>query len=108
MKKQLELEVRIEPYTSSMQYYCIYYRWKKKINLFNTWRLLIQVWNGAYITYGHPVLFPNFDYAVEYGKTLKSNPKLIEEHYKKQDQIYEEALNKRNDYYDSRNKSTTL
>jgi hypothetical protein len=42
---------------------------------------------------------------IEYAKKLKFNPKLIEEHYEKQDKIYSKAKERRQREYDSRNKS---
>lgn len=104
----MEVEIKIEPHSSSMSYYCIYYRFKKKFNLFNTWRQLVEVWDGASLSYDQPVLFSNFNDAVEFGKKLKNNPNLIKEHYDREDKRYIDAKKRRNDYYNSRNKTTVL
>lgn len=100
----MELEVKIEPHSSSMRYYCIYYRYKKRSNLFNFWKQLVEVWDGAYLNYDQPVMFSDFDEAVKYGKELKDNPSLIKEHYDREDKKYQEAKKRRKDEYKSRNK----
>lgn len=103
-----ELEIKIEPYSSSMKYYCIYYRFKKKFNLFNIWKQLVEVWDGVYLNYNQPILISDFNDAVEYGKKLKNNPNLIKEHYDKENKKYQDAKKRRNDYYNSRNKTIIL
>lgn len=104
----MELEIKIEPHSSTMKNYCIFYRYKKKFNLFNCWKRLVKVADNPYLRYDQPVMFFNFDYAVTYGKRLKNNPNLIKEHYQKEDKKYQEALKRRNDYYKSRNKSIII
>lgn len=102
-----EIEIKIEPYSSSMAYYCIYYRYKKKFNIFNFWKQLEHVYDGVEISY-NPMLFSIFDDAVEYGEKLKKDPSLIKEHYVEQYNIYQEALKRKNEYIKSRNKSTII
>jgi hypothetical protein len=106
--KRAKVEIKIEPHSNNMSYYCIYYRFKKKFNFFNTWKQLVEVWDGAYLCYDQPVLFSNFDNAVKYGEQLKKNPNLIKEHYKKEDKKYQDAEKRRSDYYNSRNKTVVL
>lgn len=101
----MEIEVRVEPHSSSMKYYQILWRKKKKFNLFNFWEVLVEVWDGACLNYSQPVMFGNLEDGIEYAKKLKSNPNLIEEHYKKQDKIYSDAKERREKEYESRNKT---
>lgn len=104
----MKLEIKIEPNSDSLLYYSIYYRPKRRFNLFNPWNQLVEVWDGANLSYDQPVLFDNFDKAVEYGNQLKSNPKLIKEHYDREDKKYNESKKKRDEYYDTRNKKTII
>lgn len=108
MKNIKEIEVKVEPHTSQCNYYCIYYRTKRKINIFNFWNLLVEVWNGAYLSYNHPVLIRCFDDAVKYAKQLKENPELINKHYKEQDELYDKLKKEREDKYNERNKTLIL
>lgn len=108
MKKKKEIEVKVEPHSSSLNYYCIYYRKKRKINIFNFWNRMVEVYDGASLSYRQPVMFQNFYFAVEYAKKLKENPHLIEEHYKKEDEKYEKCLKEREYRYNKRNKSIIL
>lgn len=103
-----QLEILIEPHSSSMRYYVVRYRNKKKYNIFNSWRTLHEVWDGVYLTYDHPILFENFEEAIVYGKKLKNNPKRIRDHYKKQDEIYLKAKKRRKGYKQLRNKSEII
>jgi hypothetical protein len=105
---KMELEIKIEPHSSSMHFYCIYYRYKRKFNLFNSWKQLVEVWDGVNLSYDKPVMFNNFDDAVEYGKKLKDNPNLIGEHYAKENKKYQDSKQRRCDYYNSRNKSIII
>ena len=104
----MEIEVKVEPHGSSMKYYCILYRPKKRFNFFNWWRTLVSVWDGASLSFDQPVMFSNFDDAVEYAKKLKDNPELIEQHYDRERKRYAEARDRRNKYYNNRNKSIKL
>lgn len=90
-----KIEVLVEPHGTSMKYYCIKYRPKKRFNLFNPWRMLVQVWNGSSVTYDQPVLISNFDYACEYAESLKNNPLLINQHYEREDKRYKKACEAR-------------
>lgn len=104
----MEVEIKIEPHSSSMSYYCIFYRFKKKFNLFNTWKRLDEVWDGGCLNNDHPVLISDFDDAVKFGERLKNNPNLIKEHNDIEDKKYRDAKKRRDDYYNSRNKTTVL
>lgn len=102
------IEIRVEPNGSSMKYYCIYYRDKKRFNFFNYWKQLVEVWDGAELTYDQPILIADFNQAVSYAKRLKANPKLIDEHYEKEDKKYNQIKERRNQHYQERNKSAQI
>lgn len=104
----MELEIKIEPHSESMRFYCIYYRYKKKYNPFNFWKQLVCVWDGAYLRYNQPVLFSDFNTAVEFGKSLQRDPNSIKKHYQKEDQKYKQAKKRRDQYYNSRNKTIVI
>lgn len=101
----MEIEVKVEPHSSSLAYYVIMYRPVKRFNLFNFWRTLVEVWDGASLNFSQPVMFQNFDHAVEYAKRIKTNPELISEHYKEQNEIYKKAVERRRNHNIERNKS---
>lgn len=103
-----EIEVRITPHGTSMRYYQIHWRVKKKFNLFNFWKQIVTVWNGAELSYDQPLLYSHFNDAVAYAKKIKENPALITEHYKEQDKIYKKAKEDRDKYHNTRNKSLTV
>lgn len=104
----MEIEVKVSPHSYSMHYYQIHWRKKKRFNLFNFWKRMVTVWNGATLTYDQPVLYSNFDDAIAYASRLKANPKLIEEHYKKQAEIYKNAKEERQKNDRDRNKTKIL
>ncbi len=106
--KYRELQVKIEPHSSSMRYYCIYYRYRKRFNLFNFWKQLVEVHDGFYLNYSQPVMFSDFDAAVAYGEQLKANPSLIDEHYAREDKRYQAALQRSRAEYNSRNRTKIL
>jgi len=62
----MELEIKIEPNSASLLYYSIYYRPRKRFNFFNPWKQLIEVWDGANLSYDQPVLFEDFDKDIFY------------------------------------------
>ena len=103
-----ELEIKVVPHSDSMKFYCFYYRFKKKFNLFNSFKQLVEVYDGANLSYDQPVMYSNFEDAVEYAKKLKENPALIDEHYKKQDEIYQQALKRKENYRKERDKSIII
>lgn len=102
------IEVKVEPHSQSMNYYSISFRKKRRINLFNSWRRLEYVWDGVELSYDQPMLFDKFEDAENYAKKLKANPKLIEEHYKNQDEIYQRAKERRSKHANDRNKSLII
>lgn len=109
MKRQNEkIEVKVEPHSSSLRFYVIRYRPLKRFNLFNFWRTLVEVWDGASLNYSQPVMFEKFEHAVEYAKRIKDDPSLIDKHYEEQDKIYEKARERRIKYNQERNKSAKL
>ena len=74
--RKVEVEVRL----FSDKYYAIYYREKKRFNLFNRWERYSYTFYcpGVSIDFNQPRLYENFDEAVEIAKSLKSNPSLID------------------------------
>jgi len=103
-----EIEVRVEPNSSSLRFYKIHYRPKKRFNLFNTWRTLVEVWDGANLSFDQPVLFDKFETAVEFAKKLKEDPTLIDQHYERENARYEKSQERRRKEREGRNKSITL
>lgn len=79
MNKQIE--VKVKPFVEGMGYYAIYYRDKwRYFNFLNFWTRLNTVLRmGARLSKDQPILFTNFDEAVNYANTLKENPLLIDE-----------------------------
>ncbi len=102
-----EIEVKVEP-SISRNYYKIYFRQKKRFNLFNFWKPMVIVWDGASLNYDQPIMYRDFDQAVKFAKELKANPELIQEHYEQQDKIYAESIKKRKEKYNSRNRNMTI
>jgi len=44
-----EIEIRITPHSSSMSYYQVHWKWKKRFNLFNFWKRMVNVYDGAWL-----------------------------------------------------------
>lgn len=108
-----ELEFYITNYTTDQDYYVIYYRPKRKFNLFNTWKLLVKVFyagkrSNLNITNDQPVFFRDFDKAKEYAEYLKKNPDLIEKHIKEQNERFQQIIKERRKYIKSINKSEKI
>lgn len=99
-----EIEVKIEPHSNSLDYYCVYWRKKKRFNLFNCWSRMVSVYDGAQLTYDQPLMFSRFEDACNYGERIKKNPNLITEHYLIEDKKYKLALERRKKRSDERNK----
>lgn len=100
-----ELKVKVELHSSSGAYYGIYY---KRPGWFKSWYTLVEVWDGASLSYDQPVLFSEFEAAVEFAKKLKENPELIDKHYERQDEIYKKALQRRNAEWERKNKAIII
>lgn len=109
MKKTIkEIEVKIQPHSSSLQYYCVYWRKKKRFNLFNAWNRMVSVFDGVYLTYDQPLMFDRFEDACNYGERIKKNPDLITEHYLNEDNKYKLALERRSKRTIERDKTEIL
>ena len=103
------VEVKVEPYSHTLKYYCIKYRYSwKYLNFLNPYRTLVEVWDGACLDYEQPVLFDNFNEAIKFAKYVKKNPNYIKEHYRKQDKIFKDELKRRKQNRNNRNKSLKL
>ena len=104
----MEIQVKISPYSSSLQYYSVLWRRKRKINIFTPWRRMVRVWEGFDLVPDQPMLFSRFEDAEAYAKELKKDPSLIEKHYEEQAQIYSELKEQREKYRKERNISRVL
>jgi hypothetical protein len=106
----MEIEVKVSPH-GSMRYYQIHWRKKSKykiVNFFRSWNRLVEVWDGGVLTYDQPVLFSNFGAAVEFAMEIKNDPKKLEKHYEREDEIYERAKKRREEYLRERNQSKVI
>lgn len=101
----MEIEVKIEPHSYTLRHYCLYWRKKKRFNLFNIWNRLECVYDGVHLVNDQPVLFENFDEACNVGEKFKNNPNLITEHYQRENEKYNNSLAARNKRAKERNKT---
>lgn len=109
MEKHKEIEVKVSPNSSSLAYYKIEWRYKRKrFNFLNPWKTIVEVWDGAYLNYDQPVLFQSFEGAVEYANKIKKDPSLIDKHYEEQDKIYNDAKERRLKERAERNRSIKI
>ena len=111
--KGKEVEIRVEPFGESLTHYCIYYREKKKFNLFNTWKRYCYTWSigmrgtESFDPY-QPYLFEKYESALEEAKRLKNNPELIDENNEKRWKRYNEICEDLRKYREERNKTTVI
>ena len=110
--KTKEIQVKVSPHSSSLAYYTIEWRRKRKyLNFLNPWKLMVEVhWSGGScsVSYSQPVLFPNPGSAVEYANKLKKDPSLIDKHYEVQDKIYIRKKQERLEFLTNRNRTIKL
>jgi hypothetical protein len=108
--KGKEVEVRVE--TFSLDNYCIYYREKKRFNLFNPWKTYCYTWSlgwkGSSFDPHQPHLFDKYEWALAEAKRLKSKPELIDENNEKRWKKYDKLHREFNEYRKERNRSITL
>lgn len=90
------------------RYYIIQYRPLRKFNWFNSWRTLVRVYDGAYLTFDQPVMDNDFDAMVKMAERMKANPSLIDEHYQRQREIYHKAQVRRNEELNNYNKTKII
>lgn len=108
--KGKEVEVRVE--LLSLDYYCIFYREKKIINLFNSWNRYCYTWSfgcrGSSFDPYQPHLYDKYEWALEEAKRLKNNPELIDENNEKRWEKYNKLCQDLDAYKKERNRSITL
>ena len=105
-----EVEIRVEPH--SLDNYCIYYREKKKFNLFNFWKRYSYTWSiglrGSAFDPNQPHLFDKYEWALAEAKRLKSNPKLIDQNNEKRWEKYNYLCQDLEAYRKEQNRSITI
>ena len=108
--KGKEVEVRVIPHGSSLSYYCIEYRVKKRFNWFNPWERYYYTWSISVDSFdpNQPHLYEKYEYALERAKKLKNNPELIDENNQKRWNEYNDRCKRLEEYRAERNKSTVL
>lgn len=108
--KGKEVQVRVEPF--SHDNYCILYREKKKINLFNFWKPYCYTWSlgcrGSLFDPHQPHLYEKYEWALAEAKRLKNNPELIDENNEKRWKKYHELKKDLEEYNKEHNRSATL
>jgi hypothetical protein len=105
-----EVEIIVEPFSERKTHYVIYYREKKKFNLFNRWKRYDYTWTLSveFFDQHQPHLFEKFEHAVESAKRLKKNPKLIDENEERRIKKYKECTNALEKYKRERNKNLKI
>ncbi len=105
-----KVEFKVEPFSSRMTHYAIYYREKKRFNLFNSWKRYDYTWTLSveFFDPQQPHLFERFDSAVAEAERLKANPSLIDKNEEKRIQKYRECQKSLKAHMKERNKSLKL
>lgn len=92
--KTEEIEVLVRSFTEdNPDWYVVMYRPKQKTFIsrkfiHNHWRNIYSVREIGYtFSQTQPMLFSNYDKAMEYAKKIKANPELIEQHNQEQHDI---------------------
>jgi len=103
-----EVEFLVEPFSDSN--YVIYYRVKKRFNLFNFWKLYEYVWRLDTLTFDkhQPFLYTSFESAAYSAKKLKENPKMLDEHIEAQKMRWKQCIDAYDEYHRKRTKSTVI
>ena len=92
------ISIKVENYSNS-EYYIIKYRRKRKIlGFLYDYNILTRTRD---IDRHHPVFFNSFDSAVYFAKEIKKNPNKIAEHIKKEDDIYNNEVERRSRTWES-------
>lgn len=108
--KGKEIQVKVEPF--SHDHYCIFYREKKKFNMFNFWKQYCYTFSiglkSPFFDPNQPHLFEEFESALKTAQRLKSNPELIDENNERRWKKYNDLLNQDKKYRKDRNRSITL
>ena len=87
-----EIEVLVTPF--STRNYVIYYRVKKRFNLFNPWQRHEYVWTLSVDSFDRhqPYLYDSFEEAVTVAERLKADPGSIDTHIERQRAKYEKCV----------------
>ena len=105
-----EVEIKVEPF--SLDNHCIFYREKKRFNLFNFWKPYCYTWSlglrGSSFDPNQPHLFDKYEWALAEAKRLKSNPKLIDQNNEKRWEKYKYLCQDLEEYRKEQNRSITL
>lgn len=108
--KGKEIQVKVEPF--SHDHYCIFYREKKKFNLFNFWKQYCYTWSfgfrGTSFDPNQPHLFDKFEDALSVANRLKNNPELIDVNNKKRWEKYDNLRQDLIEYRKEHNRTITL
>jgi hypothetical protein len=105
-----EVEIRVEPFSESKSHYAIYYRVKKRFNLFNGWKRYEYCWTLSvqHFDCNQPHLYGNFEDALKTANRLKADPSLIDENNQRRIEKYNDCKRELQEYLKSRNKSITI
>jgi len=87
-----EIEVLVEPF--STRNYVVYYRVKKRFNLFNFWQRHEYVWTLSVDSFDRhqPYLYDSFEEAVRVAERLKADPGSIDTHIERERAKYEKCV----------------
>lgn len=104
----------ISPFTSKCEFYYIRFKpqWKtfplRLLNFLFFYRRLtvsrIREWDDL----SQPILYSNFDEAVNFVKRYKKYPELLDEHFKERKESFELMQKREDEYYEDRNKSIEI
>lgn len=105
-----EIQLLVKPFNGYLQNYVIYYRIKKRFNLFNPWKRYEYTWHMSvdHFDRNQPYLYENFDHAHQEASLLKSDPTLIDINNEREDAKYRECLREYNEWIKKRSLSTIL
>lgn len=103
MKKKKEFEFQIRCYAQS-DFYVIYYREKRRFNLFNFWVLLTEVWRLSDIkpVRDQPCFFSNVRSAKDFIIGFKDDPNRLDHFKQVNDELYERWISEFNQYRKSK------
>lgn len=104
----MQIEVRVSPHSESLKYYQIHWRKKKRFNLFNYWKGIYCFIYLSSPELDQPLLFSNFNKAVEYAMKIKENPDLIFKHNAEELEKYNKAIKNLIEHRKERNKSIII
>jgi hypothetical protein len=103
-----EIEVLVEPFSTSN--YVIYYRVKKRFNLFNPWQRHNYTWTLSveHFDRSQPYLYNSFEEAVSAAERLKADPQWIDSHTIVQDMKYDKCVKEHKEHQKKYQKSVII